>query len=360
VPPHHAARTRVKPKAVDLFSGAGGLTEGLRQAGYTVVGAVEINAQARATYRLNHRRVHLWGKNISRVSGRSIMRALNLRPGELDLLAACPPCEGFSQMRTKNGARRNFDKRNDLIFEVLRMVRSLRPVSLMVENVPGLAKNYRFRSFLKSLHGLGYQTKWSVVNAADYGVPQKRRRLVLLACRIAEPQFAAKAPRRWTVRQTIGRLNLPEHSRDPLHNYSPARRSEKIQRVIEGIPRNGGSRQSLKLSAQLKCHRDFDGFYDVYGRMAWDAPSPTITSGCINPSKGRFLHPRFNRAITLREAALLQSFPRKYQFSLAWGRYAVARMIGNALPPEFVRRHAAALSKSRKNSSARPTQEARP
>jgi len=345
----HSVKTRVKPKAVDLFSGAGGLTEGLRQAGYSVVGAVEIDARACATYRLNHKRVHLWEKDISRVSGTAIMRELELRRGELDLLAACPPCEGFSTMRTKNGARRNLDRRNDLIFDVLRIVRSVMPVSVMLENVPGLSRNYRFRSFVKSLEGLGYKTKWAVVNAADYGVPQHRRRLVLLACLMGQPDFAKKASRRWTVRQTISRLNPPERSRDPLHNYAPPRRSEKIQRIIERIPRNGGSRESLKLSEQLKCHRKFDGFYDVYGRMAWDTPSPTITGGCINPSKGRFLHPRFNRAITLREAALLQSFPRTYQFSLQWGRYPAANLIGNALPPEFVRRHAAALSKTRRS-----------
>lgn len=344
----HSVKSRAKPKAVDLFSGAGGLTEGLRQAGYSVVGAVEIDTRACVTYRLNHKRVHLWEKDISRVSGTAIMSELKLRRGELDLLAACPPCEGFSTLRTKNGARRNLDRRNDLIFEVLRVVRSIKPVSIMLENVPGLTRNYRFRSFVKSLRGLGYNTKWAVVNAADFGVPQHRRRLVLLASVRGQPDFAGKAPRRWTVRQTISRLNPPERSRDPLHNYT-SRRSEKVQRIIEGIPRNGGSRKSLKLSEQLKCHRKFDGFYDVYGRMAWDTPSPTITGGCINPSKGRFLHPRFNRAITLREAALLQSFPRKYQFSLQWGRYPAANLIGNALPPEFVRRHAAALSKTRRN-----------
>jgi len=341
------ARRRAKPRALDLFSGAGGLTQGLRQAGYSVIGAVEIDAGACTTYRLNHKRVHLWEKDISHLTGTAIMQQLKLRRGELDLLAACPPCEGFSTMRTKNGARRNLDRRNDLIFEVLRIIRSIRPVSIMLENVPGLARNYRFRKFVKDLQRLGYKTKWAVLNAADYGVPQHRRRLVLLGSLAREPEFALTDPRRWTVRQTIGRLNVPERSRDPLHNYAP-RRSPKVQRIIEGIPHNGGSRRALRLSEQLKCHRKFDGFYDVYGRMAWDMPSPTITGGCINPSKGRFLHPRFDRAITLREAALLQSFPRKYRFSLKWGRYPAANLIGNALPPEFVRRHAAALTKARK------------
>src|SRR2546421_12880641 len=123
-----------KPRAVDLFCGAGGLSEGLRQAGYKVIGAVEIDALACKTYRLNHKRVKLWEKNIARLSGAAIMKALELQPGELDLLAACPPCQGFSTMRTKNGARLNRDRRNDLIFDVLRIIRSIRPISVMLEN----------------------------------------------------------------------------------------------------------------------------------------------------------------------------------------------------------------------------------
>lgn len=340
----------MKPKAIDLFSGAGGLTEGLRQAGYQVIGAVEIDARASATYRLNHKRVRLWEKDITGLSGKAIMRDLNLKRGQLDLLAACPPCEGFSTMRTKNGARRNFDRRNDLIFQVLRIIRSTRPLSIMLENVPGLARNHRYRAFVDAVTRMGYKTVWAVLNTADYGVAQRRKRLVLLASRIAKPEFAEKARQRPTVRQKIGRLSVPERSRDPLHNYR-ARRSNKVQRLIERIPHNGGSRRSLLPGEQLECHKKFNGFHDVYGRMAWDSPSPTITGGCINPSKGRFLHPRFDRAITLREAALLQSFPKDYEFSLEWGRYPVATLIGNALPPEFIRRHAESLRKMAERST---------
>jgi DNA (cytosine-5)-methyltransferase 1 len=115
---------------------------------------------------------------------------------------------------------------------------------------------------------------------------------------------------------------------------------------IKRIPKDGGSRTDLGKEHQLKCHQNNDGFKDVYGRMAWDKPSPTITGGCFNPSKGRFLHPEEDRAISMREAALLQSFPSDYTFSLSRGKIAVAQMIGNALPPEFIRRHAQALLKS--------------
>jgi DNA (cytosine-5)-methyltransferase 1 len=333
-----------KPSAVDLFCGAGGLSEGLRQAGYDVIGAVELDALACRTYRLNHKRVKLWQTDITRLSGATMMNALKLRPGELDLLAACPPCQGFSTMRTKNGTRWNRDPRNDLIFDVLRIIRSMKPMSVMLENVPRLAESRRYVAFRKGLESMGYRVKWDVLNTVDFAVPQSRRRLVLLASRLGEPEFAAKAVSHRTVRDFIGELTPPERSRDPLHNYSILR-SKKIEDLIRKIPRNGGSRMALGPKNQLPCHRRLEGFWDVYGRMAWDKPAPTITGGCINPSKGRFLHPRAHRAITLREAALLQTFPRTYRFPMDQGRYSVALLIGNALPPEFIRRHAAAMRK---------------
>lgn len=280
-----------------------------------------------------------------------MMRELELEPGALDLLAGCPPCQGFSRMRTKNGRLRNRDKRNDLIFDMLRMVRSMRPKSVMLENVPRLSESDRYRDFCKALEALGYRVKWTVLDTAHYAVPQRRRRLVMLAARSTTPEFAEKARRGRTVRQSIARMSAPSRSRDPLHNY-PVSRSEKVKRLIRKIPRNGGSRTALSSRSQLRCHNGFDGFRDVYGRMAWDAPSPTITGGCINPSKGRFLHPHANRAITLREAALLQTFPRGYRFPLDNNRYSVALLIGNALPPEFIRRHAVALRVAVENAGA--------
>lgn len=248
-------------------------------------------------------------------------------------------------MRTKNGSRWNRDPRNDLIFDVLRLIRVMKPKSVMLENVPRLAQNRRFVDFRRGLERLGYKLKWDVLNAVDFAVPQRRRRLVLLASSVGEPEFAPKMANYRTVRQSIGKLVSPKQSRDPLHNYS-VERSERIERLIERIPRDGGSRAALGKRGQLQCHQRLHGFFDVYGRMAWDKPAPTITGGCINPSKGRFLHPRENRAITLREAALLQTFPKSYQFPLDSGRYPVALLIGNALPPEFIRRHAIALKKT--------------
>ena len=317
----------------------------MRWAGFRVAGAVDVDPVACRAYRLNHRRVKLWQTDIRRLSGGEVMRTLAIRPKQLALLAACPPCQGFSTVRTRNGNRRNRDKRNDLIYEVLRLVRSLKPLTVMFENVPGLASDRRYLTFVGALRSLGYRVKWAILNAADFQVPQRRRRLVLLASRHGEPQFAASASNRATVRQAIGDLLPPNRSRDPLHNYS-TRRSAKIERRIRRIPADGGSRSALGARNQLPCHKRVNGFRDVYGRMAWDSPAPTITCGCINPSKGRFLHPEAHRAITLREAALLQTFPNTYRFPLNHGRYPIAGLIGNALPPEFIRRHAIALHRA--------------
>jgi DNA (cytosine-5)-methyltransferase 1 len=147
---------------------------------------------------------------------------------------------------------------------------------------------------------------WSVLNTADFKVPQRRRRLVLLASKLGDPEFALTVNKRSTVRQAIANLTPPRPSRDPLHNYSP-QRTPRIKARIRRIPPNGGSRTALGARNQPPCHNSSDGFKDIYERMAWDKPAPTITGGCINPSRGRFLHPEANRAITLREAALLQT-----------------------------------------------------
>jgi DNA (cytosine-5)-methyltransferase 1 len=329
----------LKPRAIDLFSGCGGLTLGLKQAGFRVIGGIESNELAVKTYKANHKTVRVWPKDIRKVSVADVKRKLKLKPGELELLAGCPPCQGFSTITTLNGnKRRSTDDRNDLIFEFLRFVRGLKPKAIMLENVPRLANNWRLKRMLAELRRLGYECNSRVLDAADYAVPQRRRRFILLAGRGVEIPFAREARSQPVVRDAISRLSKRAR-RHPLHNYRE-RRSEKVMKRIRRIPANGGSRFALGKRSQLPCHKEFDGFKDIYGRMAWAEVAPTITTGCFNPSKGRFLHPTNHRAITLREAALLQSFPISYVFLLDNGRIATAEMIGNALPPEFVRRHA--------------------
>ena len=133
-------------------------------------------------------------------------------------------------------------------------------------------------------------------------------------------------------------------STDPLHNYS-VNRAPHVLELIKKIPLDGGSRTDLPTTKQLPCHQKCDGFKDVYGRMSWSKPAPTITGGCINPSKGRFLHPSEHRAITLREASLIQGFPPKYKFDMSKGKHPVAQLIGNAFPAKFAECHAKEILK---------------
>ncbi len=330
------------PTAIDCFAGCGGMTEGLKQAGFRVIGAIENEPKACEVYALNHPEVKRWEKDIQTISVEAIKRALRLKKGELDLLGGCPPCQGFSTLRTYNGGRCVEDKQNDLIFEFQRLILGLLPKHVMMENVPGLYHNQRFEDFKQAIEAAGYQVKAQLLNVRDYGVPQRRRRLVLLASRVSTVDFAQRNKRQLTVKDAIGFLPKAGNSGDPLHDI-PENRTPHVKKIIAAIPRNGGNRTALPKGLTLQCHKDSDGFKDVYGRMAWNKPSPTITTGCFNPSKGRFLHPTANRAITMREAALLQSFPQSYKFPIRIGKVSIAEMIGNALPPKFIARHARTL-----------------
>ena len=325
------------PTAIDLFCGAGGLTVGLKRARFRVLAGVELDPLAAATYRDNHPRVQVWERDIRRLPVAEICRKLGIRPGSLDLLAGCPPCQGFSTIRTRNAGRPAADDRNDLVFEFGRLARGLRPKAIMLENVPGLASDSRFAELCETLEALGYTVRHRVRNAADFGVPQRRKRLILLAGRGGAIPFPDSLADKHTVREALEGLPHPGDSGDEIHDLGE-KRSAEIRDRIRRVPKDGGSRSDL--DGQLACHTKIDGFYDVYGRMHWDKISPTITSGCINPSKGRFLHPEQDRAITLREAALLQGFPPGYRFKLDKGKYRAAEMIGNALPPDLVRHHA--------------------
>lgn len=330
------------PVAVDLFSGCGGVTRGLKDAGFKVAAAVEIDGKAQATYVLNHSDVRLYRSDIRKLSPDDLLNDCGLKIGELDLLAGCPPCQGFSRLRTRNKTKAVDDDRNDLVADFLRFVLRMLPKTVMLENVPALAGDERFQDFRRELEKNGYKTVVDVLNAADYSVPQRRRRLIMLASRLHEPIIAPKSDSRVTVRHAIGDLENPDHSSDQLHAF-PENRSRQVKEIIARIPKDGGSRADLGEEFQLDCHKRSDGFRDVYGRMAWDEVAPTITGGCHAPSKGRFLHPFYDRTITLREAALLQGFPQNYEFDVSHGKEAIALMIGNALPPPFIAAQARVL-----------------
>lgn len=322
--------------SIDLFSGVGGLTEGLHKAGFQTKFAFEIDEIASKAYKLNHRKTKVITDDIRNISTSVIKKELGEKT--IHLLAGCPPCQGFSSIRRLNKPIPVEDERNGLISEFVRFVKDLKPYTFMMENVPGLALDNSFKEALKEFEMAGYfKPDWKVVNIKDYGVPQNRKRLVLVGSRLGPIKIAEPTKRKRTVRQVIGKLPTPEELKDPLHMIYP-KHTDKIFRLIKDIPKNGGSRNDLGEHRQLKCHlKENVGFNDVYGRLKWDTFSTTITGGCLNPSKGRFLHPEQDRCISAREAAMLQSFPKTYKFPIDAPVSKIALMIGNALPPLFSR-----------------------
>jgi DNA (cytosine-5)-methyltransferase 1 len=240
-----SAEDQAQPTAVDLFSGCGGLTMGLKLAGFRVLAAVECEAGALEAYAANHSDVlHVYRQDIREVTGRQVLEDLKLERGQLGLLAGCPPCQGFSRMRTLNRGEAVDDERNDLVHEYLRLVTELLPRALMFENVPGLANDPRYHGLLQAIRDLDYDAVDEVHDAADFGVPQRRRRLIMLAARGARVAMPKIRDQRQTVRSIIESLPRPGTSGDPAHDVTEARHPE-IAELIQLIPHNGGSRGDL-------------------------------------------------------------------------------------------------------------------
>lgn len=327
--------TSPRPIAIDLFSGAGGVTQGLRDAGFEVRAAIEIDPASIATYRLNHIDVEIIDRDIRMVTPAELMTRADIVPGQVELLTACAPCQGFSSLNTR---RRQDEARDDLVLNVLRFVEALQPKAVVFENVPRLQRDWRFHAFVDGLRDLGYGVNYQVVDAADYGVPQRRRRLLAIA-RAGISDDAVTLPIPFDVDQrtdvATAFVGLPPLDEEPLHHdraYPPL-----VMQRIQAIPKDGGSRFDLPAQLQLACHGKLPrrNATASYGRMWWHRPAPTITSKCTVPACGRFLHPEQDRVVTLREAARLQSFgtpDQEYRFDLSYGRGAVASQIGNAVP----------------------------
>ena len=322
------------PTALDLFAGSGSATAALKASGFQVSAAIDNDKHACATYRLNHPEVNLYEASIQDIDPENIKQE-SLGGDALDIIVICAPCQPFSSQNQKRGR----DLRARLLISAARFVAIMKPVIVFVENVPGLASAAseeilgEFRDTCGSDYSFGDPV---CVDAADYGVPQRRKRCLLLGARRRPvPEIPAPTtPRhqRHTVREAIAGLRSlragqvdPE---DPLHT-ARAHRPMTLER-LRAISKDGGSRSDLPDRLILTCHKDHRGHPDVYGRMRWDDVAPTLTTGCTDLTRGRFAHPRDDRAITAREAALLQTFPRDYKF--AGPLTVVAQQIGNALP----------------------------
>ena len=336
------------PTVIDLFSGAGSATAALKAARFRVVAAVDNDPAACATYRLNHPTVRVFEQDIRQLDPARLRRQC-LRGADLDVLVICAPCQPFS---SQNRHRRG-DRRSHLLVDAARFVAGLRPKVVFVENVPGLAAaryNHLLDAFKQACGNDYVFTEPQRVNAADYGVPQRRIRCVLMASRGPRPpelpDASTPAGCRRTVRDAIAALlQLAAGERDPADPLHAARHHQPIAlKRLRAVPKDGGSRSSLPQSLALRCHTTPNSYPDVYGRMAWDDVAPTLTTGCTDVTRGRFAHPDQDRAITPREAALIQTFPPRYSFTGASG--VVATQIGNALPFALMRAIAPALRKA--------------
>lgn len=321
--------------AIDLFSGCGGLTQGLKNAGFRVLLGCEIRQEARDAYKMNHSDVKLY-PDIRKLSGEMILNKLSILPGELDLLAACPPCQGFSSMRTKN-REIVADPRNELIFEVARIVKEVLPKAVLIENVPRLLKDERLELF-KEMLGEEYVFTEGVLDAKDFLVPQRRKRMILIGSRFGKIDLPKPSTHILTVDDVIGSLPAPEanHKR-PLHRV----RQKFTSKVLERIKSVQHSRNDLPEHLILECHKRYpQGFRDVYGRMKCDEVAPTITRSSHNPSKGRFIHPFEDRGLTIYEIMLLQGFPRRYKLPGNIGIGKLASLLGEAFPPPMAQAQA--------------------
>jgi len=365
--------------AIDAFSGAGGLTVGLKRAGLRVAAAVELESHSFATYKANHPEVKCLKQDIATVSGAALMELAGT--DRIDLLAGCPPCQGFTSLTAKYKDKE--DPRNELVLEMARLAEEIRPRAIMMENVPGLTQKGRsLYSRLRSrLRALGYRLTEGILQVADYGVPQFRRRFVLLggrgfeidfpdathrdtACLAADRQTDDLAPWR-TVRETIEDMSEPvtlaeAKARGPVERSDWHIVRDLSRRNIERIKAAQAGKAWTSIPEHLRpdCHREgYIGFTNVYGRMEWDRPSPTITGGCTTFSKGRFGHPESDRTISVREAALLQTFPLDYRLDTPYMDH-VCNIIGNALPCSFAealsRQCVEQLRKQPVNTSATP------
>lgn len=330
--------------AVDLFCGAGGLTHGLLQAGIKVEAGIDIDKQAEYAFVTNNPETKYYAWDVGRKNSPSIEKIF--AKDKYRLLAGCAPCQPFSKLT--QGIENH--KCWDLLNNFARFVASIKPELVTMENVPELAERGRniFDHFVYTLERLDYRVDWKIVKCEEYGVPQFRRRLVLFASKLGDlkvPEGRYRGESKWrTVRETIDALppleSGQEHPRDRLHVAS--RLSDLNLRRIKATSPDGGNRREWPASLVLECHKKTTGktYHSIYGRMWWDRPSPTMTTLCTGIGNGRFGHPEQHRSITLREAALLQSFPRSYHFwppDLKLNRGAVSRMIGNAVPPRLAK-----------------------
>lgn len=330
-----------KLKAVDFFCSVGGVSLGFQQAGIDVLGGIDIDESCKETYEKNIKAKFL-PADVSNLDKKEISKFFKIRRNQNNLIfVGCSPCQYYSNIKTDKKKSKNTRL---LLADFQEFVEFYRPGYVFIENVPGLDKNPEspLGKFKTALTENGYVFDDDVLNAKYFGVPQNRRRYVLVATRIKKRIELPKEDREniKTVKQAIGDYTkfppIEQGANDSSAYIHSAARLTKINlKRIKCTPHNGGGRLDWKdKQLQPACYTNHDGHTDVYGRLHWDKPSPTITTRFISYSNGRYGHPEQDRAISLREGATLQSFPEDFIF-YSNSQGTVAKMIGNAVPPKL-------------------------
>jgi|CXWL01.1.fsa_nt_gi DNA (cytosine-5)-methyltransferase 1 len=338
--------------AVDFFCGAGGLTRGFLDAGIRVVAGLDINENCRRTYESNNKPSKFLACDLREIRRQDLERFIHGIPKDKLVFAGCAPCQPFSKQRREVDVR---DK--TLLSHFGRLVGEVLPGFVVIENVPGIVRlpgNSTYRRFIRRLRCLGYEVSEGVIDAKFFGVPQTRRRWVVIASLLAKPELpkpthGLEGRPFVTVRDAIAhfpRIAAGEQSASVPNHRAASITARNLLR-LKATPRDGGSRKQWPKGLVLDCHRgDYRGHSDVYGRMRWDTPAPALTCKCFSISNGRYGHPEQFRAISLREAARLQSFKDDFIF---YGKTQeeVGAQIGNAVPVQLARHLAMSLLKLR-------------
>lgn len=327
-------------KAIDFFCGAGGVTCGFKQAGINVLGGIDNDPSCKETYTNNNNTVFLEA-DIAKLDEAELKKEFDIDKNDDELIfVGCSPCQYYTNLKTDKTKSENSKM---LLEEFQRFVEYYKPGYIFVENVPGLEKkdNSPLHDFQIFLSENGYTFSDGIINAKYFGVPQNRRRYVLIASRVKKKIELPEADKENLVKvknaigdNTVFPVINAGHKDQTQFMHTAAGLSELNIKRIKKTPKNGGSRKAWANDPelQLDCYKEHEGHWDVYGRMSWDEVSPAITTRFNSLSNGRYGHPEQDRAISLREGATLQAFPKDYSF-YGTSQVNIAKLIGNAVPP---------------------------
>jgi len=336
-----------KIKAIDFFCGGGGMSCGMQKAGIEILAGIDYDSSCKETYEANITGAQFIQADVFDLKESELQSKLNIKQNDDNLLLiGCSPCQFWSIINTD---KKKSERSKNLLIEFERFVKYFRPGYVVVENVPGVLRNKKesgLEKFIDWLEKENYQVHFEIHNTNDYGVPQSRKRFTLVANRISNKKIFPKKNqgKKLVVRDVIGKENgFPEISAGHFDYSDFMHRVPNITditlRRLEKVKKDGGNRMGFAndTELQLKCFIGRDNsFKDTFGRLWWDKPSPTITTKFFSVSNGRFVHPEENRALSLREGATLQSFPKDYKF-IGTSIGSIARLIGNAVPPEYAK-----------------------